>query len=125
LKSLARAWLRLWQKTNKKANASNQKNMKTKLIISAALIFAASFMANASAPKRMLTMYDQLGRKLMMPVKAEEEAEVFPFDSKMEFNRYRSSEVNRTFDLSGITKPEAEIKDIPCDLENVFKQITK
>lgn len=99
--------------------------MKTKLIISAALIFSASFMASASAPKRMLTMYDQLGRKLMMPVKAEEEAEVFPFDSKIEFNRYRSCEVNRTFDLSGITKPETEINDIPFDLENVFNQIAK
>lgn len=101
--------------------------MKTKLIISATLIFAASFMASASAPKRMLTMYDQLGRMLTMPVKAEAEAEkeVFPFDCKIEFNRYRSSEMNRTFDLNGITKPEAEMNDIPFDLGNVFKQITK
>lgn len=99
--------------------------MKTKLIITASLIFAASLMASASAPKRMLTFYDSLGRKLSMPVKAEDETEVFPFDSQAEFKSLRSIEVNRSLDLSGITKPEAEDTDIPFDLEYIFKQTTK
>ncbi len=99
--------------------------MKTKLIITAALIFSASFLASASAPKRMLTFYDSMGRKLSMPVKAEEEIEAFPFDGQAEFKSLRSMEVNRTFDLSGITKPEAEDSDIPFDLEYIFKQATK
>ncbi|MEE4177677.1 MAG: hypothetical protein V2I46_09225 [Bacteroides sp.] len=99
--------------------------MKTKLIISATLIFAASFMANASAPKRMLTVYDQLGRKLSMPVKVEEAADTFPFDQQAEFKSFRATEVSRIFDLSEITKPEVEDTDIPVDLESIFKEATK
>lgn len=99
--------------------------MKTKLIISATLIFAASFMASASAPKRTLTVYDQLGRKLSMPVKVEEASDCLPFDQQAEFKSYRAMEVNRVFDLSEITKPETEDTDIPFDLESIFKQATK
>jgi|LSQX01.2.fsa_nt_gb hypothetical protein len=111
------------KQTKSKRQKSNK--MKTKLIISAALIFSASFMANASAPKRMLTVYDHLGRKLSMPVKVEEATDTFPFDSQTEFRNYRANEVNRIFDLSKITKPEAEDTDIPFDLEGIFKQATK
>ncbi|MBW6498779.1 MAG: hypothetical protein K0B09_10340 [Bacteroidales bacterium] len=99
--------------------------MKTKLIITASLIFAASFMASASAPKRMLTFYDSMGRMLSQPVKAEVETEAFPFESQAAFKSLRSLEVNRSLDLTGITKPESEDTDIPFDLEYIFKQATK
>ena len=110
---------------NEQKQLLKNKKMKTKLIITAALIFAASFLASASAPKRMLTFYDSMGRKLSMPVKAEEEIDVSPFDSQAKFKSLRSSEVNRTFDLSDITKPEAEDTDVPFDLEYIYKQATK
>ena len=108
-----------------KNNLKKVIKMKTKLIISASLIFAASFMASASAPKRTLTFYDHLGRKLCMPVKVEEATEAFPFGTQAEFKTFRSNEVSRVFDLSEITKPEAEDTDIPFDLESIFKQATK
>jgi len=99
--------------------------MKTKLIITATLILATSFLASAGAPKKFMTFYDQMGRMFNMPVKVEEEAEIFHFDSKTEFNRHRANEVSRTFDLGSMTKPEAEIDDIPFELQSIIMRTTK
>lgn len=99
--------------------------MKTKLIITAALIFAASLMSNAAPKKQILIIYDQMGRELLMPVKAETETDTIPFDNKTVFRQNRINALNQVFDLSGITKPEAEIDDIPINLIEIFEKTSE
>jgi hypothetical protein len=99
--------------------------MKTKLIISAALIFAATLMSSAAQKKQMLIIYDQMGRELLMPVKPEKETDTIPFDNKTVFRQNRLNALNQVFDLSGITKPEAEIDDIPFNLKEIFEKTSE
>jgi hypothetical protein len=99
--------------------------MKTKILITATLIFAATFLSHAAQNKKMLVIYDQMGRELLMPLKLEKETEAIPFDNQSVFRANRLKELNQNFDLSGITKPEAEVDDIPCNLRELFENTTK
>ncbi len=99
--------------------------MKIKLIFATLLfVFTATF-AQANSSKKMLHLVDSFGRHLFMPVQADEAAEALPFDVASVFHRIRMAEVSKVFDLSTMTKPEAEADDIDIDLKAVFKETMK
>jgi hypothetical protein len=102
------------------SNTKTNIKMKTKLIITAALILTAT-LGQATTPKRTLTFYDALGRALTMPVKVEEATDTLPFDQAVEFSRARRSLFERKFDLSEMSKPETEVNDIPCELRPIIR----
>ena len=95
--------------------------MKTRIIITAAIIFISSTGIFASSKERTITFRDSLGRTLSIPVMTEE-AEKVPFDTKAEFSRIRSTDASRIFDLSQMSKPEEE-EPLPFDLKEVFNSI--
>ncbi len=95
--------------------------MKTRIIITAAAILFSVTMANAGSKERTLSFRDALGRTLSIPV-MEEKAEATPFDTQAEFSRIRTSNINRVFDISQMSKPEAE-EALPFDLDAVLKSI--
>ena len=95
--------------------------MKTRMILTAAVLFVSLGFAQASSKERTLSFRDALGRTLSIPV-AEELAEPTPFDTSAVFSSIRSSYVNQVFDLSGMTKPEEE-EPLPFDLDEVLKTI--
>lgn len=97
--------------------------MKTKVIISAAILMLFTMMSFASSPKNVLTMKDALGRTLTMPVMNEEVVEdSLPFDLHDVFVKTRLEEVNTVIDISGMIKPEAEVDDVPSELKHLFKK---
>ncbi|MFO7978032.1 MAG: hypothetical protein R6U64_05180 [Bacteroidales bacterium] len=99
--------------------------MKTKLIFAALLfVFTATF-AQANSSKKMLHLVDSFGRHLFMPVQADEAPEALPFDAADIFHRTRMADVNKIFDLSTMTKPEADADDIDIDLKAVYEETTK
>ncbi len=88
--------------------------MKTKILTTAAIIILACNMANATEPMRTLNFKDIKGRVLTMPVKPEAEvADTLPMHSLLN----EKGQSYRNFDLSKITKPEAEVNDVPSGLE--------
>ncbi|MBW6499545.1 MAG: hypothetical protein K0B09_14240 [Bacteroidales bacterium] len=92
-----------------------------KLIFATALIIFASSFAHATAPKRVLTFKDTFGRILTMPAideAAQEEA--FPFDQPAVFKQAKLETINHIFDISAMSKPEAEVDDIPGELRNII-----
>lgn len=93
--------------------------MKTRILITAAIIFISTTLAIAAPKERTITFRDALGRTLTMPVINEEAAETAPFDTRAEFSRIRSNDINRVFDISQMSKPEKE-EELPFDLETVF-----
>lgn len=95
--------------------------MKTRIIITAAIIIISSTGIFAGSKERTLTFRDALGRTLSMPVMTEE-AETVPFDTQAEFSRIRSEYANRVFDLSQMSKPEEE-EPLPFDLQEVFHSV--
>ncbi len=95
--------------------------MKTRTIITAALILFSVVFANAGSKERTLSFSDSLGRLLTMPVMIEI-AEETPFDTQSEFNRIRTNHVNRLFDISEMNKPE-EAEPLPFDLDAVLETI--
>lgn len=99
--------------------------MKTKIFITATLILAASFICQAAPNKKMLTIFDQMGRELLVPIKMEKEVDTLPFDTQSVFRQNRLNELNQVFDLSGIIQPEAEVDDIPFNLREIFESTTK
>ncbi len=97
--------------------------MKTKVIISAAILMLFTMISFASSPKNVLTMKDALGRTLTMPVMTEEVVEdSLPFDLHDVFVQTRLEEVNTVIDISGMIKPEAEVDDVPNELKHLFKR---
>ncbi len=95
--------------------------MKTRIITAAALILINVTMANAGSKERTLSFRDSFGHILSIPV-LEEKAEETPFDTKNEFNRIRTNNVNRVFDISQMSKSEEE-ETLPFDLDDVLKTI--
>ncbi len=97
--------------------------MKTKIMISAATLMLFTMMTFASSPKNVLTMKDALGRTLIMPVMSEEAVEdSLPFDLHDVFEATRWEEVNTMIDISGMSKPEKEVDDVPENLKHLFKK---
>jgi hypothetical protein len=94
--------------------------MKTKIIITAALMILGTF-AQAAAPKRTLTVYDALGRALTMPVVAEEAAEALPFEMENVLNNDRRNQSEQVFDVSRMSKAETGVNDVPCELRHLIK----
>lgn len=94
--------------------------MKKLIFATALIIFAATF-SQASAPKRLLTFKDGFGRVLTMPAYEEEaEKEVFPFDQPALFKKVQSEISNQAFDISKMSKPEAEVDDVPAELRSII-----
>ncbi len=98
--------------------------MKTRMIITAAIIIISSTFSFAGSKERTLTFRDALGRTLTMPVMTEEATEAVPFDTKAEFNRIRSMDASRVFDLSQMSKPEEE-EPLPFYLQDLINKKTK
>jgi hypothetical protein len=96
--------------------------MKTRIIITAAIIFFTTTLSVAGPKERTLTFRDALGRTLSLPVITEEAAETAPFDTRAEFSRIRSNAINQVFDISQMIKPEKE-EELPFDLETVFNSV--
>ncbi len=96
------------------------KKMKTRIIITAAFIILGTI-AQASAPKRTLTVYTTLGRALTMPVVVEEATETLPFAVEEVTNSRRHNQTTTIFDVSALSKPEAEVNDVPCELRHLIK----
>lgn len=94
--------------------------MKTRIIITAAFIILGTI-AQASAPKRTLTVYTALGRALTMPVAVEEATETLPFEMEEVIKSHRHNQTTLIFDVSALSKPEAEINDVPCELRHMIK----
>lgn len=95
--------------------------MKTRMIITAAIILISSTGIFAGSKERTITFRDALGRTLTMPVMVEAAEEV-PFDTKAEFERIRSADASRVFDLTQMIKPEEE-EPLPFDLQEVFESV--
>jgi hypothetical protein len=93
--------------------------MKTKIIITAALIILGTIAQ--AAPKRTLTVYDTLGRALTMPVVVEEAAEALPAEMEEIVNSPCRTRTTLIFDVSAMSKPEAEINDVPGELRHLIK----
>ncbi len=98
--------------------------MKTRMIITTAIIIISSTFSFAGSKERTLTFRDALGRTLTMPAMTEEATEAVPFDTSAEFSRIRSLDANRVLDISAMIKPEEE-QPLPFDLDKVFKAVTK
>jgi hypothetical protein len=96
--------------------------MKTRILITAAIIFFSTTLAISAPKERTITFRDALGRTLCLPVLSEEAAETAPFDTRAEFSRIRSNDINRVFDISQMSKPEKE-EELPFDLETVFNSV--
>jgi hypothetical protein len=92
-----------------------------KLIFATALIIFASSFAHATAPKRVLTFKDTFGRILTMPaIEETAQEEAFPFDQPAVFQKAQQENINQVFDVSKMSKPEAEVDDIPVELKNII-----
>ncbi len=98
--------------------------MKTRMIITAAIIIISSSISFAGSKERTLTFRDALGRTLTMPAMTEEATEEVPFDTQEAFSLIRSMDASRVFDISAMSKPEEE-QPLPFDLDKVFKAVTK
>ncbi len=97
--------------------------MKTiQLLAAALLIFAATF-AQASAPKRTLTMKDAFGRTFTMPVKAEEAIDPAPASGGFNIQQALQQETPGVIDVSSLRKPEPDADDIPFDLNKIYQQV--
>lgn len=96
--------------------------MKSKHIAAAIFFVLASAFTLESSAKGTITMVDAMGRVLTMPVKGEEAAVEFPFDTTFEFHCARIQQVNNTLELSNMIKPEKDADDITIDLKAVFDQ---
>jgi hypothetical protein len=94
--------------------------MKTRIIITAAFIILGTI-AQAAAPKRTLTVYTTLGKALSMPVVVEEAVETLPFAVEEVTNNRRHNQTTVAFDVSALSKPEAEVNDVPCELRHLIK----
>ncbi len=93
--------------------------MKTRTIITAAIILFSVVTATAGSKQQTITFRDSLGRTLSIPLVAETE-EAVPFDIQAEFSRIRTIEVSRIFDISQMMKAEKE-EELPFDLDKVFQ----
>lgn len=93
-----------------------------KVIFTTALIIFATIFAQATAPKRVLTFKDTFGRILTMPaIEETAQEEAFPFDQPAVFKKAQLETINHIFDISAMSKPEAEVDDIPAELRNVIR----
>ncbi len=98
--------------------------MKTKILITAAMMFFGISLANANPNRTFLKFYDAMGTELIQPFFAEEAEEILPFEVTAAFEQIKQERIYRIFDLSELTKPEEE-EELPFDLEKVFRQAKK
>ena len=92
-----------------------------KVILTTALIIFATAFASANSPSRVLTFKDSFGKILTMPLMEEKEKEeAFPFDQQKVFHKAALENASRIIDISGMSKPEAEVDDIPAELRNII-----
>lgn len=98
--------------------------MKTKVLITAAIIFLSISFANANPSRTALKFYNAMGKELLQPIIAEETADSLPLEIAAEFTKIKHEKIFRIYDLSELTKPEEE-EELPFDLETVFRQAKK
>lgn len=93
--------------------------MKTRIIITATILFLGVGLASASSNMATLTFYDAHGRTMTMPV-MEEVEEPVPFEISTGFHRTNSGRALQVIDISDLSKPEKE-EALPFDLEKVLR----
>ncbi len=98
--------------------------MKAKMIITAAAIIFSITATMANPTETTLTFWSSLGQKLIQPIMPEEAAEPVPFTVASEVENIRNENTYRVFDLSQLTKSEAE-EELPFDLQKVFQTAKK
>ncbi len=92
--------------------------MKTRILITAALILFTATFVTAGSKQRTLSFRDALGRTFTMSI-TEEKEEPAPFDLGAEFNGHAAS---RIFDITPLMKPEKE-DEIPAEISEIFNRI--
>ncbi len=92
--------------------------MKTRILITAAFIFALG-MANVSANPQ-LTFTTANGTVLTQPITPDMEEEQMPFEVGQKTETEPLNLAYYHFDVSAMSKPEAE-EELPFNLEEVFK----
>ncbi len=98
--------------------------MKAKMILTAAAIIFSITATMANPNETTLTFRNSLGQRLIQPVMPEEKAEPVPFKVTNMVENIRNENTYRVFDLSQLSKPEAE-EELPFDLEKVFQTAKK
>ncbi|MDR4988965.1 MAG: hypothetical protein RG741_09040 [Bacteroidales bacterium] len=66
-----------------------------------------------------LKFWNSFGEELIQPVMKEEAIETPPLDIRCEFERLRTRDVYRTFDLSELVRPEEE-QELPLYIERIL-----
>ncbi len=88
--------------------------MKTKISISTILLLI-SLVISASASTPTFTFYGLKDKLIEIPVKLEEPADSIPGEIARAFyetmKKERKDLVNKQFDISGLSKPEAEVDE--------------
>lgn len=98
--------------------------MKTKALITAAVIFFSISLANANPTRTFLKFYDAMGKELIQPFFEEVATDSVPYEVAAEFTRIKHEKIFRIYDLSELTKPEQE-EELPFDLETMYRQAKK
>ncbi len=98
--------------------------MKTKSIIIAATNLYSICSLSANPTRSTLTFLDANGRTLIQPIMGEETYETLPFEVAAVFQSIRTERAYRVYDLTELTKPEAE-EELPFDLDKVFQETVK
>lgn len=99
--------------------------MKTKVTTLVTLILMlAAFAAQAGTPQKTISVFTLNPKAVEVPVKTEVAPDTIPagFVLAMEQERYAEYEtlLNQQFDLSKITKPEADADDITINTRAIF-----
>ncbi|TVR43040.1 MAG: hypothetical protein EA394_02185 [Bacteroidia bacterium] len=92
--------------------------MKTRMIITAALILFTATFVTAGSKQRTLSFRDALGRTFTISV-VEEKEDPAPFNLG---NEFKSNVSSRVFDISSLMKPEQE-EEVPAEISEAFNHI--
>ncbi|GEM_PF-2764055 len=95
--------------------------MKTRTLITAAIILFSVTMASATPKQFSLTFFDSQGDTFTIPMMAEE-AEATPFDTADGFSQVEDKDTLHIIDISPLIEPEKE-EDLPFDLDAVLQTI--
>ncbi len=102
--------------------------MKTITITLTTLILMMLAMtAHAGAPQKSTVLFDIRGMKVEMPVKVEEAPDTIPASLAMAIEEEQSKEYaslrTKQFDLSQMSKPEADADDVTINTRAIFVEI--
>jgi hypothetical protein len=99
--------------------------MKTKVkTLATLLLMLVAFTGQAGSPQKTISIYEIKGKTVEIPVKVEEAPDTIPAGFVAAFEKERSdnysSLLSKQFDLSQISKPEADADDITINTRAIF-----